>query len=90
MLSGWALQSGARFRYQVDAAFPLSDHADYPELLQTVAEVAPKRVWLVHGFAREFAADLRQRGHEAWALGLVDQLDQSLYVKLLIIHQRKS
>ena len=78
MLSGWALQSGARFRYQVDAAFPLSDHADYPELLQTVAEVAPRKIWLVHGYAREFAADLRRRGHDAWALGQVDQLELGL------------
>lgn len=78
MLSGWALQSGAKFRYQVDAAFPLSDHADYPELLQTVATVAPRKVWLVHGFAREFAADLRRRGHDAWALGQVDQLELGL------------
>lgn len=78
MLSGWALQAGARFRYQVDAAFPLSDHADYPELLQTVAEVAPAKVWLVHGYAREFAADLRRRGHDAWALGQVDQLELGL------------
>jgi DNA ligase-1 len=78
MLSGWALQSGARFRYQVDAAFPLSDHADYPELLQTVEEVEPRKIWLVHGFIREFAADLRRRGHEAWALGQVDQLELGL------------
>ena len=78
MLSGWALQSGARFRYQVDAAFPLSDHADYPELLQTVEEVGPRKVWLVHGFTREFAADLRRRGYEAWALGQVDQLELGL------------
>lgn len=78
MLSGWAIQSGAKFRYQVDAAFPLSDHADYPELLQTVVEVEPKKIWLVHGYMREFAADLRRRGYEAWALGLVDQLELGL------------
>ncbi|MCU0794114.1 MAG: MBL fold metallo-hydrolase, partial [Opitutaceae bacterium] len=29
-LTGWALDPGARFRYQCDAVFPLSDHADYP------------------------------------------------------------
>lgn len=78
MLSGWALMAGSRFRYQVDAAFPLSDHADYPELLQTVEAVGPRKVWLVHGFTREFAADLRRRGYEAWALGQVDQLELGL------------
>ena len=29
MISGWAVDPNAVYRYQVDAAFPLSDHADY-------------------------------------------------------------
>ncbi len=78
ILSGWALQTGARYRYQVDAAFPLSDHADHPELLQTVERVSPRRIWLVHGYTREFAAELRQRGHDAWAIGVDEQLEMGL------------
>ncbi len=78
MLSGWALQPGAKYRYQVDEVFPLSDHADYPELVQTVELVQPRRVLTVHGYTREFAADLRRRGYEAWALGLSDQLELSI------------
>jgi DNA ligase-1 len=27
MISGWAVEPNAIYRYQVDAAFPLSDHA---------------------------------------------------------------
>lgn len=75
MLSGWALQPGAKYRYQVDAVFPLSDHADYPELLETVETVRPKRVYLVHGYTQEFAADLRARGYEAWSLEKANQLE---------------
>lgn len=75
MLTGWALQPGAKFRYQVDEIFPLSDHADYPELIETVEEVKPRRVWLVHGYTREFAADMRARGIEAWTLEGADQLE---------------
>lgn len=78
MLSGWAMQTSARYRYQVDAAFPLSDHADHPDLLQTVERVAPQRIWLVHGHTREFAAELRQRGYDAWALGVDEQLEMEL------------
>ncbi|WP_395743049.1 ATP-dependent DNA ligase [Prosthecobacter sp.] len=78
MLTGWALQPGAKFRYQVDEIFPLSDHADYPELIETVEEVKPRRVWLVHGYTREFAADLRLRGFEAWTLDRADQLELTL------------
>ena len=75
MLSGWAMQSGAKYRYQVDEVFPLSDHADYPELLETVTTVKPRRVYLVHGYTQEFAADLRSRGYEAWTLERADQLE---------------
>lgn len=78
MLTGWALQPSAKFRYQVDEIFPLSDHADYPELVETVEEVKPRRVWLVHGYTREFAADLRLRGFEAWTLERADQLELTL------------
>jgi len=78
MLTGWAMQPGAKFRYQVDEIFPLSDHADYPELVETVEEVKPQRTWLVHGYTREFAADLRLRGFEAWTLEKADQLELTL------------
>lgn len=75
MISGWALQSGAKYRYGVDEMFPLSDHADHPELHETVELVKPRRIYLVHGFTREFAAELRLRGHDARALGAEDQLE---------------
>ena len=48
MLSGWALTPGSRYRYQVDQVFPLSDHADYPGLLQSVEKVSPSLVYTVH------------------------------------------
>ena len=78
MLTGWALLPGAKYRYRVDEVFPFSDHADYPELLETVAQVQPRCVFTVHGYTREFAADLRRRGHESWALGQDNQLELRL------------
>ena len=75
MLTGWALLPGAKYRYRVNEMFPLSDHADYPELLETVALVQPQCVYTVHGYTREFASDLRRRGREAWALGQDNQLE---------------
>ncbi len=74
IVSGWALDPGANFRYQCDKAFPLSDHADYLDLLSFVAQVAPKTVYTVHGFAQEFAATLRDLNYDAWALGRQNQL----------------
>ena len=78
VLTGWAMDSGCQFRYRVDAAFPLSDHADYPGLMEFVRRVSPKVVYTLHGFAAEFAADLRAEGVEAWALTGEEQLELGL------------
>jgi len=78
VLTGWAMDSSVKHRYRCDAAFPLSDHADYPDLLRCVELVAPRRVFTLHGFASEFARDLRARGVEAWSLTGPDQLDFAL------------
>ncbi len=75
MISGWAVEPNAIYRYQVDAAFPLSDHADYDDLLRYVDLVKPKRVLTLHGFAAQFATDLRRRGIEAWALTEENQME---------------
>jgi len=78
MISGWAGEPSAVYRYQVDAAFPLSDHADYTDLLRYVDLVKPERVLTLHGFAAEFARDLRDRGIEAWALSEENQMELTL------------
>ena len=78
MLTGWALVSGATFRYRVDDAIPLSDHADYPGLMECLQRVRPKKILTVHGYTREFAAELRLRGYDAWSINGNDQLDLPL------------
>jgi len=78
VITGWALDSSAKYRMKCDAAFPLSDHAGYDDLLTYVENVSPRRVFTVHGFATEFARDLRRRGVEAWTLRGADQLDLPL------------
>jgi DNA ligase-1 len=74
-ITGWASDPAAIYRYQCDAAFPLSDHADFADLLRFVELVRPKRVLTVHGYTEEFARILRERGIEAWALGKANQLE---------------
>src|SRR5437773_12473772 len=84
MISGWAMDPNAIYRYQVDAAFPLSDHADYSDLVRYVDLVQPRRVLTLHGFAAEFARDLRDRGMEAWALTEENQLELALPKKAVV------
>ena len=75
MVTGWALSPGAIYRYGCDAVFPLSDHAGYDDLLKYVELVQPQRVLTLHGYASEFAQDLRRRGIEAWSLVGDNQLE---------------
>jgi ATP-dependent DNA ligase I len=82
MLTGWALNPGANYRFQCDVAFPLSDHADYSDLLKYVELVQPQRVLTLHGYANEFAEDLRRRGVEAWALGEDNQLELAVTLSM--------
>jgi DNA ligase-1 len=74
ILTGWAIDPNCRFRYQTDAAFPLSDHADFPELLRLVQTLMPKKVFTLHGFAADFARTLRELGFDAQALNEDEQL----------------
>ncbi len=78
IVSGWAMDSGAVRRFGCAAAFPLSDHADFPDLLAFVEKVQPKVVSTLHGFAKEFAATLRARGIKAHALPATNQIELAL------------
>ncbi len=78
VLTGWAVNPPCRFQHGADAAFPLSDHADFSDLLQLVERVNPRRVFTLHGFAADFAAALRARGYDARALSQTEQLTLAL------------
>ena len=78
ILTGWAMDSGCRFRSGTDAAFAFSDHADFNELIEFVRQVAPRRVFTLHGFAADFARTLRRLGFDAQALSESEQLELAL------------
>jgi hypothetical protein len=73
-VSGWALDRGAAWRFGTNTCFALSDHADYPDLLEYVRLTGARTVYTLHGFADEFAADLRMQGYDARALKPAAQL----------------
>ncbi len=73
VVTGWALDPRSRYRYQADAAFPLSDHADFPELIELVRRVSPGKVYTLHGFAADFAQTVRELGIDAQALSEPEQ-----------------
>ena len=64
VMTGWGLMKNAIYRYGVDHALPLSDHADFGELLELIERVRPKKVFTHHGY-REFVDELLKRGIDA-------------------------
>jgi putative mRNA 3-end processing factor len=74
ILTGWAIDGRRGFR-GADAAFPLSDHADYPSLLRYAKATGAARVLTIHGYAQELAAALRKEGIRAEPLVEREQLE---------------
>jgi putative mRNA 3-end processing factor len=66
--SGWMQIRGTRRRKAVDRGFALSDHADWPGLLEAIAATGAQRVWVTHGYSAVLARWLNEQGLEATAL----------------------
>ena len=90
VLTGWAVDPGCCFRYRADAAFPLSDHADFPDLIEFVRRVAPKKVYTLHGFAADFAQTLRELGYNAQAMSQPEQLGFLLQIESRRVPRRRT
>ncbi|MBS1563035.1 MAG: ligase-associated DNA damage response exonuclease, partial [Bacteroidetes bacterium] len=63
--SGWMQVRGNVRRQNIDAGFPLSDHADWKGLLQTVKATGAEKVFVTHGFQSVFSRYLNEIGIEA-------------------------
>jgi hypothetical protein len=75
LVSGLAVEQDATARFGVDAAFPLSSHADHEALLRVVRCSGAKKIYLVGPAATAFSEELRNLGHDAWPLRPSEQMD---------------
>jgi putative mRNA 3-end processing factor len=66
-VTGWAHNPHGRFRPRADIAIPLSDHADFDQLIACVEMVEPRVVLCTHG-EPSFVEHLRKRGFNAHIL----------------------
>lgn len=66
--SGWMRVRGARRRRGVDTGFTLSDHVDWPQLLQAIDATGASSVWVTHGFTSAVVQWLTEQGKEARAI----------------------
>ena len=62
-VTGWAADPHWRLRQGYDYAVPLSDHADYDELIECIERVQPRVVYCTHG-PEEFVGRLRKLGSQ--------------------------
>jgi Cft2 family RNA processing exonuclease len=77
MLTGWAIDTKAKNRFGVNEAIPLSDHADFSELMEYARKAKPEKIYTVHGFP-EFVYYLKEAGFDA------EPLKESTKVKTIL------
>jgi putative mRNA 3-end processing factor len=63
--SGLMRVRGVRRQRAFDRGFVLSDHADWPALLQTISDTGATRILATHGHAEPLARHLRENGVDA-------------------------
>jgi putative mRNA 3-end processing factor len=69
--SGWMRVRANRRHRGYDRGFILSDHADWPQLIQTIEETGAKQVLVTHGKSDVLVNYLQERGYRASALSTV-------------------
>ncbi len=63
--SGWMRIRGIRRRTALDRGFALSDHADWPGLLDTIDASEAEQILVTHGYSDVLVRYLREQGMEA-------------------------
>ncbi|WP_126245152.1 ligase-associated DNA damage response exonuclease [Chitinophaga rhizosphaerae] len=66
--SGWMQVRGNTRRMNADAGFAISDHADWPGLLQTIRQTGAEKVFVTHGFSSVLARFLQENDLPAEAV----------------------
>jgi putative mRNA 3-end processing factor len=74
--SGWMRIKGRIRQSGVELPLVISDHADWPELLDTIVETGAEDVWVTHGRDDALVYQLALMGRKARALSLVGFEDE--------------
>jgi putative mRNA 3-end processing factor len=73
--TGWAISDNYNYRMSVDHSYPISDHADYTELMDICKKSNPDQIYTIYGYTTRFAAELRRQGFNAIPLSKQTILD---------------
>ncbi|MEO1200229.1 MAG: ligase-associated DNA damage response exonuclease [Pseudomonadota bacterium] len=74
--SGWMRVRQRAKQRGVELPLVISDHADWPELTDTISEIAPQEVWITHGRDDALARWAELKGFVARPLALVGYEDE--------------
>jgi putative mRNA 3-end processing factor len=75
--SGWMRIKGRVRQAGVELPLVISDHADWPELLDTIVATGAEEVWVTHGRDDALVYQLGLMGRKARALALVGFEDEA-------------
>ncbi len=75
--SGWMRVRGRARQRGVELPLIISDHVDWPELMQTIEETEAGEIWVTHGREEAVVYRARQMGRRARALALVGREDEA-------------
>jgi putative mRNA 3-end processing factor len=74
--SGW-MRVRARARQQgIELPLVISDHADWRELIETIADTGAEEVWVTHGREEALLHHINTTGRKGRALALVGREDE--------------
>lgn len=74
--SGWMRIRGRVRQRGVELPLVISDHADWPELLDTIRETGAEEIWVTHGREEALVHAVEAMGLKARALALVGREDE--------------
>ncbi|HEX7073933.1 MAG TPA: ligase-associated DNA damage response exonuclease [Hyphomicrobiaceae bacterium] len=74
--SGWMRVRGRARQRGVELPLVISDHADWPQLIETIAETGAEEVWVTHGREEALVYQLGRMGKRARALALLGREDE--------------
>jgi putative mRNA 3-end processing factor len=74
--SGWMRVRGRARQRGVELPLVVSDHVDWPELIQTITETGAEEIWVTHGREEALVRQIELMGRRGRALALVGYEDE--------------
>ncbi len=75
--SGWMRVRGRARQRGVELPLIISDHADWPELIQTITDTGAEEIWVTHGREEALVHQIGLMGKRGRALALVGREDEA-------------